>query len=116
MSKLFAVYHFTIPRNLQISGRIPMEDDVSFLPKPEQVARVWANQDAMKPHYVKVADLMADDLDEVFEKTNHIDRSWTENEGIVWNADRVRSTSVGDIIVAEDQKRFFVAGMGFEEF
>ena len=114
--ELFTVYHFTVPRDAQINPHLSFKDDLTFLPKPDQVARVWENKDVSKPYFRKVADLVTGDLDDVFEKTNHIDHDWTENSEIVWHADRVRSTSVGDVIIGEKQKRYFVDSCGFKEF
>ena len=41
--------------------------------------------------------------DEAFRKTNHIDSSWTENEGVHAYDDNPRSTSVGDYMMIDDQ-------------
>jgi hypothetical protein len=56
----------------------------------------------------------AEDLDEVFHDTNHIDTDWTENFSVLWNCDRPRSTCVGDIIINVDtEEAFSVANFGF---
>ena len=49
--------------------------------------------------YVKVADVTATCQDGVFESTQHIDRSWTARTNVRPCRDRVRSTSVGDVVV-----------------
>ena len=41
--------------------------------------------------------------DEAFRKTNHIDSSWTENEGVHAYDDNPRSTSVGDYMMIDGQ-------------
>tara|TARA_Y100001937_G_scaffold19591_3_gene26991 strand:+ start:3458 stop:3754 length:297 start_codon:yes stop_codon:yes gene_type:complete len=41
--------------------------------------------------------------DEAFTKTNHIDYSWTENEGVHAYDDNPRSTSVGDYMMIDGQ-------------
>lgn len=55
--------------------------------------------------YVPVAEVSGvADIEQVFHGTNHIDRNWTENRGVLFlgaNRDKVRSTSVGDIVVFE---------------
>lgn len=62
--------------------------------------------------YVHVADVDSDDLDVAFEKTNHIDRSWMENEGVTAHGTRQRSTSVGDVLEVNG-KLYAVSGVGF---
>ena len=49
--------------------------------------------------YVPQAIVECSDLDHLFHDTNHIDRSWTENASVRHFEPRVRSTSVGDIVV-----------------
>lgn len=66
-------------------------------------------------NYKLVARVDTDDLDVAYKNTNHIDISWTENEGVaVLTKDRVRSTSVGDF-VRHNNKTFIVARFGFLE-
>ena len=66
--------------------------------------------------YEKVAVVNAKELESAFRTTNHIDENWTENDEVIWSARReVRSTSVGDVFLA-DGKAYFVASCGFEEF
>ena len=53
-------------------------------------------------YYTHVADVVAP-LEQVFTLTNHIDHPWTDNPEVVWLAtSRIRSTSVGDIIVSSE--------------
>ncbi len=43
------------------------------------------------------------DLDEAYHRTNNIDGSWTENEGVVAGPDSgYRSTSIGDLLMRID--------------
>lgn len=70
--------------------------------------------------WVRVASVagVGDDNDLAYEKTNHIDRDWKLNYHVD-PADpngRYRSTSIGDVLVHSDGRRFFVASFGFEEF
>ena len=55
--------------------------------------------------YVKVAEVLAENLDEVFRLTNTIDHDWQENEHVTpaRPSQPERSTSVGDVIVLGDQ-------------
>ena len=64
--------------------------------------------------YRKVAHVQTDNLDEAFRLTNHIEESWTENEEVGVYAEKVRSTSVGDILI-NDEGVFIVAPCGFEK-
>ena len=50
-------------------------------------------------HYTLVALVEGEDIEMAFRLTNHIDHSWTENEGVAAKVARPRSTSVGDVIV-----------------
>jgi len=53
-----------------------------------------------------------DSLERAFERTNTIERVWTENEDVTPMTERPRSTSVGDAMV-KDGVVFQVAGIGF---
>ena len=52
------------------------------------------------------------DMNDAFRLTNHIESSWTENDGVEALKDEVRSTSVGDIM-EKDGEFFVVAPVGF---
>jgi hypothetical protein len=67
-------------------------------------------------HYTHVADVEAR-LSQVFALTNHIDHSWTSNPQVVWHTTaRVRSTSVGDVIVSvESGQAWLVMPIGLRE-
>jgi hypothetical protein len=69
----------------------------------------------------KVAMVRATKLGQVFELTNHIEGSWTQNPEILglqtntpWGINP-RSTSVGDVILDPQGKAWIVAPMGFKE-
>lgn len=70
-----------------------------------------------KGNFTLVAEVKADNIEEVFALTNHIDSDWTENEGVTKapGATRFRSTSVGDVVVA-DGERYLCANIGWEKF
>ena len=56
---------------------------------------------------IHVANVEATSIDEVFKLTNHIDREWWKNEGIKWHKNnKLRSTSIGDIVVGESGKAY----------
>lgn len=64
--------------------------------------------------YDLVAEVESDDLDDAYRLTNHITRSWTENEGVTAKKEKVRSTSVGDLLIARDGI-YVVAPCGFDK-
>lgn len=66
-------------------------------------------------HFSKVAIVEAVDLDEVFELTNHIDKPWWVNKGIIWYQTGSRSTSVGDVVVTPQGTRFMCSLVGWEQ-
>jgi hypothetical protein len=74
----------------------------------------WYADKAM--YYTHVADVVAT-LEQVFSLTNHIDHPWTDNPEVVWLAtSRIRSTSVGDIIVSsESGQAWLVMPIGVQE-
>ena len=67
-------------------------------------------------YYTHVADVVAP-LEQIFTLTNHIDHPWTDNPEVVWLAtSRIRSTSVGDVIVSsESGKAWLVMPIGLQE-
>ncbi len=80
----YAVYHAHDPRAM-------------LSPRADR----WLDHQAL--HFRHVADVQADELDQVFALTNHQqEESWTSHPEIVWHASDapVRSTSVGDVIVS----------------
>lgn len=65
--------------------------------------------------FTLVAKVQTDDLDVAFEKTNTIEKPWWENEGVEAFATRVRSASVGDMLVDAEGKKHLVASFGFNQ-
>ena len=82
--------------------------------------------DLLKLHwpeeYRLVASVEADNLEQVFAKTQHIDqeqssphhRGWWQNPGVEL-LDKSRSTSVSDVIIGPDRHVMVVMGMGFTD-
>ena len=66
-------------------------------------------------NFEKVAVLEASSAEQAFELTNHIDREWRKNSGIL-RYKQSRSTSVGDVIAQDDGKLFRVEPVGMHEF
>lgn len=80
------------------------------------IADVWKNADYWRPFglaYEKVAIFHGHDLEQAFERTNTIDRPWTQNQGVTVLSQRARSTSPGDVMVKDGVARY-VASIGFE--
>lgn len=68
--------------------------------------------DMLKP----VAVVIANDLEDLFTKTNHIHSNWTANDGVDFAVDDVRSTSVGDIVIDYDTGEAFIcASFGWDD-
>jgi hypothetical protein len=66
-------------------------------------------KDETKCSFELVAEVESNDLDTIFQLTNHIDHSWTENDGVrVLTDHRLRSTSVGDVVWLQTEDEFFV--------
>ena len=63
----------------------------------------------------QVALVGTESLDTAYAWTNHIGKSWTENPLVKVLADRVRSSSVGDVFVTPDGKAHRVDSCGFIE-
>jgi hypothetical protein len=87
---------------------------LTFNPKAEAI--IEAVNEGL---YKKVATVHRIDLDDAFRYTNHIDCSWTENSCVTAEPGRHRSTSVGDIMIAQDtegkKRMYVVASFGFDE-
>ena len=97
-SQRYAVYH---------------ANDLLAMVKPE--ASNWYEDRSRS--YTRVADVVAP-LEQVFALTNHIDHAWTSNPEVVWHTTAVplRSTSVGDVIVAsESGQAWLVMPFGLQE-
>lgn len=62
-----------------------------------------------------VAQVDTDDLDAVFELTNHISDDWTKNPGVRAIAKHPRSTSVGDVVVNSQENVFICLPVGWKE-
>jgi len=76
----------------------------------------WLHNQAL--HFRHVADVQAQQLEQVFALTNHQEESWTSHQEIVWHATDapVRSTSVGDVIVSSQTgQAWLVLPAGFIE-
>ena len=74
----------------------------------------WLHNQAL--NYRHVADMQADELEQVFALTNHQEESWTSHPEITWHATDtlVRSTSVGDVIVSmQTEQAWLVMSAGF---
>jgi len=64
----------------------------------------------------KVAEVVTNEgLDGVFRVTNHIECAWWNNKEVTWHKDRSRSTSVGDIVIGEDKKKWICNMVGWKE-
>jgi hypothetical protein len=64
--------------------------------------------------YVFAAYVESDNLEKVFELTNHIHADWTKNEGVQAQSPQ-RSTSVGDLVRLPDGKWYYCDMAGWVE-
>lgn len=68
--------------------------------------------------YEPVAMVESDNLEKVFELTNHIESNWTMNMQVAAVRSQLRSTSVGDIVLVcndEGNKYWICRSRGWEE-
>lgn len=67
--------------------------------------------------YELVAEVSSDDVPEVYRLFNDIDGPWWTNEKVelLSDRDRVRSTSVGDVVELSNGRLFRFLGVGLEE-
>lgn len=102
----FEVFHFT--HKAAYSDESMMD---IMMGRVDACTQYWSEN-----KYNKVATVEAENLDQVFEKTNTIDRFWGDNEGVTLEDEygRHRSTSTGDVIVDEAGVAHLVKMMGFE--
>ena len=115
MSKKFTVYHFNgtggnADRN---SDAFDVYYSVVSRPSLKLVSKVWAFG-----HYDKVAVINANNENEVYRKTNHVDSSWHLEglaEGDEAFVEVAKSSHLGDVFVDEDGKVFIVDKYGFIE-
>jgi len=66
-------------------------------------------------NYERTATVNANNLDQVYAKTQHLHRPWWENPGVTAFGIAARSTSIGDIVQDKDGKLWVVADFGFEK-
>ena len=65
--------------------------------------------------YKKVADVKANNIDDVYSSTNSFEEFWGNNENVtVFGDKKYRSTSMGDIIVDENNNVFRCAFIGWD--
>ncbi len=77
---------------------------------PDRAIARWLNN---HEQYIKVADVTARDLDEVWDITQNVNDSWIKNPNVIWSKSHdLRSTSVGDVLV-HDGKAWLVSWRGF---
>ena len=68
-------------------------------------------------NYEKVAEVESENVDDVFRITNHIDSPWPKNPEVRWyKGGGCRSTSVGDVVIDGNGKRYLCEGVGWTEF
>jgi len=66
-------------------------------------------------NYERTATVNANNLDQVYAKTQHLHRPWWENPGVKAFGVAARSTSIGDIVQDREGQLWVVADFGFEK-
>jgi hypothetical protein len=95
----FAVWHFSTPEHI-VEGYV----------HPETAIARWLNN---HEKYIKVAEVEASSLDDVWGITQNVNHVWTKSPRVVWSkSQELRSTSVGDVII-QNGKAYLVAWEGF---
>lgn len=112
------VFHWSLTKNLAQLSEADASLHSRFLfgdqsAVEELMRRESSAQDPFM-ELVKVADVEARSLNQVFELTNHIESDWTENEGVSAVPGRHRSTSVGDVYLSGSDF-YCVAMMGLRK-
>jgi hypothetical protein len=65
--------------------------------------------------FTEVAECDSEELDEIFQLTNHIDQSWWKNKGVKKLVQtEVRSTSVGDVVVLSNGTVWVCRSFGWD--
>lgn len=105
---IYRVFHL-VPgdmwRSSEALSRVVM--DATFKGEAEGAARAGL--------YREVAHVECENIHQVFPITNHIDHDWTTNEGVILHAERCRSTSVGDLVLAADGELHVCASSGWRQ-
>ncbi|MBN1666907.1 MAG: hypothetical protein JW862_07450 [Anaerolineales bacterium] len=87
-------------------------------PSPTRASLERSGNPFLKLHwpedYRLVATVEAENLEEVFARTQYIDHEWWQNPGVELLA-KSRSTSVSDVIIGPDRHVMVVMGMGFTD-
>ncbi|WP_321820904.1 MULTISPECIES: hypothetical protein [unclassified Burkholderia] len=98
----FRVYHLSDTRD-ELARQLSHNNTVLDAQRDADKARALYLAPAQDCEYRLVAELDARDLEDVFERTNTIEREWWNNPGVdpKFSGSGCRSTSVGDIIVDE---------------
>lgn len=103
---VFRVFHTDLEDRSNAEGVEALRD--AMFGEPSKAIKLGA--------YREVARVESRDLANVFPLTNHIDCDWTENSGILAHAERVRSTSMGDVVQDEATGALFsCASFGWDE-
>lgn len=109
------VYHLNIQSFMNEHDQFINEDarkhycDITMFGKSQSFTTSY-----FESHYKLAAILATDNPNVAFEKTNHIESDWGDNEEVTWSCNKRKSSSVGDIFQHNDGSYLMVAGCGFE--
>ncbi len=89
-----------------------------FHKKDPDFGVMWFGSDAPASvkivEFDKVAEVVCDELGDVFRITNHIDKSWQENEEVTFSVKSARSTSIGDVVIDSTGLAFLCDHVGWK--
>jgi hypothetical protein len=66
-------------------------------------------------NFKRVALVEATSIDDTYRITNHIDEPWWDNQEVLKHVGDSRSTSVGDVVVAENGATYLCDFVGWKE-
>ena len=99
------VYHFDVPPEIDNELKQQLLD-IHF-------GKLSAVYKAIEQgHYLKVASVPIDNLEVAFKLTNSIDSYWADNPDLTIYKEKLRSTSVGDVM-SINKELYLVSSIGF---
>lgn len=90
------------------------EEIMSKVYHDKQFPAIQTQERKFPDDFVEVAECATEDLCEIFQLTNHIDKAWWLNEGVLKTVDaQIRSTSVGDVVVLSEGTAYVCRTLGW---
>lgn len=77
---------------------------------------IGGHREFSKLNFKRVALVESNSVDDVYRITNHIDDPWWDNPEVIKKVEESRSTSVGDVVVAEDGTAYRCEMVGWSKY